>query len=118
MVQRGEHPAHQDDDKGDERRNGHRPEAILGDHLVLDFFFRQADQEGGRKRHEPDGHRDKAAVFVDRGEQPGLVEETIEDPLEFHQKRNQQEKPPANLLAGVRHEDVFCFHSPYMLICS
>ena len=110
MVHRAEKPESQEEEEIDIGRYADGLEPILGNHLVLDLLLGQADQEGRCNDHEIADHGDKPAVSIDRREHRRLAEKVVENLVEPHHQGNQKQEPPADLVAGMRHEDTFLLH--------
>ena len=110
MVQCAEQPEQQEEEEIDIGLYADGLEPILGNHLVLDLLLGQADQEGRRDDNKITDHRDEPTVVIDHREQVRLVEEAVEDLVKPHHKWNQKQEPPADLVAGMRHEDTFLLH--------
>jgi hypothetical protein len=90
----------------------------LGDHFILHLFFGQTDEEGGRYDHKIGDHGDEPAVIVDQREQVRLAEEEVKNLVEPPYQGNQEQKPPAGLLAAVGHENAFVVHGSFCLFSS
>ena len=110
VVQRAEKPECQEKEEIDIGRYADGPKSVLRNHLVLDLLLGQADEESRRNDHEITDHGNEPTVVIDHREQVRLVEEAVEDLVKPHHKWNQKQEPPADLMAGMRHEDTFLLH--------
>lgn len=110
MVQRAEKPECQEKEEIDIGRYSDGSEPVLRNHFVLDLLPGQTDQKSRRNDHEITDHGNEPAVVIDHCEDRRLAEKVVENLVEPHHQGNQEQKPPANPVAGMRHQDTFLLH--------